>query len=273
MPNALLLRGPQGVGKFDFALALTRSLLCQMPAADGHACGVCAGCNWFSQGNHPDYRLLTPAQDSAASEDEPAVPVKSTKKSQISVNQIRYLGSFLELSSHRGGGRRIVLIHPAEGLNAASANALLKMLEEPPPDVIFMLISSQPQKLLPTILSRCQKIDMPSPEKALALRWLQEKGVQNAEYFLGYASGAPLSALSDAEEGGMKRTDAEKMLARGAQLDPFAAAALMVAQGMEAAISILQKWIYDLTACRLANEIRYHERYIAALQAMSKSVD
>lgn len=273
LPHALLLRGSHGIGKFDFARALARSLLCQTPLANGHACSVCAACNWFSQGNHPDYRLLTPAQEGVASEEEPAAPVKSAKKSQISVSQIRELSSFLELSSHRGDGRRIVLIHPAEALNAASANALLKMLEEPPPDVIFILVSSQPQKLLPTILSRCQKVDMPSPEKTLALRWLEQKGVQNAGYFLGYASGAPLSALSDAEEGGIKRADAEKMLARGAQLDPFAAATLMVTHGMEAAIGILQKWIYDLTACHLADEIRYHERYAGALQALSKSVD
>lgn len=273
LPHALLLRGRQGIGKFDFAQALAQSLLCQLPTAAGYACDACAGCNWFSQGNHPDYRLLTPAQEGAAGEEESIVPVKSTRKSQISVNQIRELASFLELSSHRGGGRRIVLIQPAEALNAASANALLKMLEEPPPEVIFMLVSSQPQKLLPTIRSRCQKIDMPSPEKPLALRWLQEKGVEDAAYFLSYASGAPLSALNDAEDGGTKRADTEKMLARGAQLEPFAAATLMVGQGMETAISILQKWVYDLTACRLTAEIRYHERYASALQALSKSVD
>jgi len=273
LPHALLLHGRQGIGKLDFALALAKSLLCQSPITASHACGACDSCNWFSQRNHPDYRLLTPEQDSVNGEDEAPVPVKSTKKSQISIAQIRELGSFLGLSSHRDKGRRIVLMQPAEALNGASANALLKMLEEPPADVIFMLVSNQPQRLLPTIISRCQKIDMPSPDKASALHWLQQKGVQNADDFLSYASGAPLSALKDAEEGGMKREDAGKILARGAQLDPFAAATLMVSTGMEAALGFLQKWIYDLIACCLANEIRYHARHASALQALSKSVD
>lgn len=275
LPHALLLRGRGGVGKFDFALQLAKSLLCQTPTTNGHACDACPSCGWFAQNNHPDYRLLTPEQDAVSSEDDvPAAPAaKSGKKSQISVVQIRELGSFLELSSHRSGGLRIALIHPAETLNAASANALLKMLEEPPPDVIFILVSHQPQRLIPTIISRCQKIDMPVPTRDIALQWLNEKGVKDAAQRLDYAGGSPLSTLNDAEGGGKQLGDIWQMLSRGAKLDPFLAAPLCVALGMEIAIHALQKWIYDLINCRLTGEVRYHGQHTSALQALTKSVD
>ncbi len=272
LPHALLLRGRSGIGKFNFALHLTRSLLCQSPKTDGQACEVCPSCGWFLQNNHPDYRLLTPEQD-ASDEDETIVAKKTAKKSQISVTQIRELSSFLELSSHRGEGLRIVLIHPAETLNASSANALLKMLEEPPVGVVFILVSHQPQRLLPTIISRCQKIDMPIPETAVALQWLKEKGLKDPALQLDYAGGSPLSALRGAEEGGQPFGSIIKLLLHGAKLDPFVTAPLCIAQGMEAAIGALQKWIYDLLVCRLTGEVRYHAQHTSALQALTKSVN
>lgn len=274
LPHALLLRGRSGIGKLDFAQQLAQLLLCQAPTASGTACGICSSCGWLAQGNHPDYRFLTPEQETANNDDDaPAVPAtKSTKKSQISVAQIRELSSFLELSSHRGG-LRIALIHPAETLNMASANALLKMLEEPPPNVIFILVSHQPQRLLPTIVSRCQKIDMPVPESDVALQWLNQQGVKEAAQRLDYAGGSPLSALKDAEGGAKPLDEVLQMLSRGAKLDPFATAPLCMAQGMEAATHTLQKWIYDLVVCRLTGEVRYHGQHSSALQALSKSVD
>lgn len=275
LPHALLLRGRGGIGKFDFALQLTQSLLCQTPAANGFACGSCSSCGWFAQNNHPDYRLLSPEQESASSEEEPvAVSAKSAKRSKvIKVGQVRELSSFLELSSHRSTGLRIALIHPAESLNSESANALLKMLEEPPSGVIFILVSHQSQRLLPTIISRCQKIDMPVPETEIALDWLAQQGLKDADQQLHYAGGSPLSALKDTEEDSRQLQDIWKMLARGSKLEPFAAAIPLAGLGMEKAIRSLQKWIYDLLGMRLIQQVRYHGQYASALQALAKSVD
>ncbi|HZV98992.1 MAG TPA: DNA polymerase III subunit delta' [Methylophilaceae bacterium] len=273
LPHALLLRGRHGTGKFGFSLQLTRSLLCERPGADGHACGICASCGWFDQNNHPDYRLLTPEQEGGNGEDEnPTVSPKS-KKTQISVTQIRELASFLGLSSHRGGGLRIALIHPAETLNAASANALLKMLEEPPADAVFILVSHQPHRLLPTIVSRCQKIDMPVPDTDSALQWLSERGMRDADSWLQYAGGSPLTVLTDMEEGAKQPDKLWQALSMGARLDPFVTAPLCMAQGMEAAINALQKWVYDLISCHLTQQVRYHAQQTSALQALIKSVD
>ena len=123
---------------------------CALPIS----CGTCPSCLWFSEGNHPDFRVISP-EDNETSDDTAlsTAKKKTTKKSQISVAQIRALNDYLSLSSHQTNSRRIVLISPAETLNIASANALLKMLEEPPANTIFLLVSSQPQRLLATIIS------------------------------------------------------------------------------------------------------------------------
>lgn len=272
MPHALLLQGRMGIGKQDFAETLAGALLCDQPLESGHACGACNSCNWYAQGHHPDLRVLEPEEGGIASEETPAEG-KTGKKSQIiSVDQVRELAEFLGLSSHRSG-LRIVLLQPAEALNAASANALLKMLEEPPAGVLFILVTHNPQRLLPTIRSRCNKIDMPFPERQEAESWLLAQGVSNAAERLAYVGGAPLLALR-AEEGAEKRLgDLHKELNRGMQMDPFAAATLCVKEGMTSAIDALQKWAYDLLSVHLTGEVRYHAAQSASLQALAKGVD
>ena len=125
LPHALLLRGRAGTGKQEFALDLSKTLLCSQ--VGDQACGVCPSCVWFAEGNHPDFRLITP-EDADNAEDAP-VKKKATKKSQISVAQIRQLIDYLSLSSHQVKSERVILISPADTLNLASANALLKMLD------------------------------------------------------------------------------------------------------------------------------------------------
>jgi len=268
LPHALLLRGGAGAGKQDFAIELSRSLLCRAPVYT-HACGVCASCGWFKEMHHPDFRLISP-EDADTNEDAPKK--KTTKKSQISVAQIRQLIDYLSLSSHQVNHHRVILISPAETLNVASANALLKMLEEPPANTLFLLVSNQPQRLLATIASRCQAIDMPLPSKAEALNWLNAQGVNNAEALLDYAGGAPLAALQASEDG-----DAIvaliNQLSLGAQLQPFTCASAFLALGMERAIDTLQKWIFDLMSYKLTQKSRYHAQHIKALQALCKSVN
>jgi DNA polymerase III subunit delta' len=268
LPHALLLRGRAGVGKHVFALDLAQSLLCSKPQQT-RACGVCPSCVWFAEGGHPDFRLISP-EDVDESEDAPKK--KTTKKSQISVAQIRQLIDYLSLSSHQVNSRRVILISPAETLNLASANALLKMLEEPPANTLFLLVSSQPQRLLPTILSRCQVIDMPLPSKADALSWLASQGIKDAERALDYAGGAPLLALQSAEEGEVS-TNLVKNLALGAKLDPFVSAPLFFSIGMERALETLQKWVFDLAGYKLAQTLHYHPQQGSALQALCKSVN
>jgi DNA polymerase-3 subunit delta' len=251
MPHALLLHGPSGVGKRDLGLALAQWALCEAPTEDG-ACGVCDACNWFLQGNHPDYRYLEPKEEET---DETGKVIKKASK-EIKVEQVREVTDFLYLSAHRGGWRT-ALVYPAEFMNGAAANALLKTLEEPPPRVLLILVSHQPGRLLPTVRSRCRKIAVGLPEQELALEWMQQAGVTDAESVLAEAGGAPLAAIGFADVERSERRDAFlEYLSKPAQLDVCAVAEaykLMLSE----AWGWLVRWVHDALSQRLSGASRY----------------
>ena len=144
--QALLLAGPHGVGKGALAQAWAQALLCEAPQTDGAACGICPACHWFETGGHPDFRLVT-LQEKTGKEGD------TRMATAIEVDQAREAVDFVQLSTYRAGFR-VVLVNPADSLNLAAANALLKVLEEPPLNTVFVLVSDQPRRLLPTIRSR-----------------------------------------------------------------------------------------------------------------------
>src|SRR5450759_1208875 len=194
--HGLLFKGTKGIGKLDLAMNFAQSLLCQHPDESAFACGKCPSCHWFEQGSHPDFRLLQPETLSQESEDSEDVKPASGKKpsKQISVDQIRGLADFFGMSAHQGG-RRVVVIHPAEAMNTNAANALLKNLEEPSQGLLFILVSHKPQQLLPTILSRCLSFALPAPDTASAMRWLTEQGVKYPAEALATSGFSPLQAV------------------------------------------------------------------------------
>lgn len=268
LPHAVLLHGPAGTGKENIVASWVRALLCQSVRQDGHACGECMSCKWMAQEHHPDFRVLEPESEETESSGK-----RPSKKKQISVQQIRELSDFLELSSHRNGGLRIALVMPAESLNMASANALLKMLEEPPENMMFVLVADHPQKLLPTILSRCQKVELPLPQQEEALAWLTQQNLVEKEAMLAYVGGAPLSAISPEQPAFANVSQLAKELSKGVQADGFAIAAMLHEYGMPTAVTMLQKWVYDLVSSRLINDVRYHINFTTTLQSLAKSVD
>jgi len=269
--HAFLLHGRAGIGKYDFALSFSQALLCRNRDDRGYACNECPSCHWFNDESHPDFRLISPEQETGTEED--ASPAKKTKKkTQISVAQIRDLSDFLNLSSHQTSGLRIVLINPAEALNQASANALLKMLEEPAPGVVFILIAHQLQRLLPTIISRCQKINMPVPDTTQALAWLNMKGVANPEQQLAYLEGSPIKVLSEQAQFS-QLSEIWKHLALGRKMEPQAAAPVVIANSVETGVIAVQKWLYDIVTVKLGQQARYHLQHARALQALADKVN
>ncbi len=269
--HAFLMHGRAGIGKYDFALSFSKALLCPNKDDSGHACNVCPSCRWFNDESHPDFRLISPEQESG-NDDETITSKKTKKKTQISVAQIRELSDFLSLSSHQTCGLRIVLISPAETLNQASANALLKMLEEPAPGVIFILIAHQLQRLLPTIISRCQKINMPVPDEAQALAWLNMQGVRNSAQQLAYLEGSPIKVLTEQAQFD-QLSEIWKHLALGGKLDSTAAASVVIASSAETGVIAVQKWLYDIVAIKLGQQLRYHVQHTRALQALADRVN
>ena len=274
--QALLLKGRQGTGKLVFARAFAQSLLCEAPAVTGEACGCCAGCRWFEQGAHPDFCLIEPESLSISADEtgpgeisvsgvqEETVTVGSkarkNPRQQISVEQIRALTGNMHVTSHRSGNK-VILIHPAEAMNTAAANALLKNLEEPPAQTVFILISHRQQQLLPTIVSRCRQMTLTAPDREIALAWLVQQGVSQPETCLATAGGAPLTALRYDQADFLAR---HQLFIRGVsfpeKLDPVLLAEETEKQKNELPVVVnwLQKWCYDLVSFRMTGRIRYH---------------
>lgn len=190
-PHAVVVTGPAGIGKFVLAQTLARAMLCEAPLADAHACGECPGCRYVAAGQHPDLRVVEPVD---VDDDE----VKRVE--WIVVDRIRELNDWAAITSHRGRAK-VALIVPAERMNVAAANALLKTLEEPASSTHFMLVSHLPGRLPPTIASRCQRIVAPRPSTTQGAAWLEAQGVRDARALLAQANGAPLRALALADAG------------------------------------------------------------------------
>ncbi|MDD2886019.1 MAG: DNA polymerase III subunit delta' [Dechloromonas sp.] len=276
LPHALLLIGQNGLGKFELARHFAAALLCEAPGRAQQACGTCLACNWFSQGNHPDFRLLQPEALATEGEVEEG---KKKPSQQITIDQVRALDEFLGVGSHRGG-LRVLIVNPAEAMNRSTANSILKTLEEPPPDTLFLLVSSEPNRLLPTIRSRCQVVPVPVPNLARATSALQQASIADAAHWLALAGGSPRQAIDMATAGqhGWLETLSER-LASGAQLDVLALAgmldkAIKDSKGqllLKQVIEALQKWLVDLSLLQCGQAARYflaREKQLAALAAM-----
>ncbi len=200
--HAWLIHGQEGIGKLNFCLAAANALLCENPQ-QGLACGHCQSCHWMALGNHLDYRLVLPdslkeSLGLSTEENSTTDSEESKLSNEIRIEQIRQLEEFMTVSTLRGG-YRVIVLGPAESLNAASSNAILKILEEPAKNTVFLIFTHAIQKVLPTILSRCRRLPLPIPDEALSLSWLKEQGVNDAALWLAASSGAPLKALQQSE--------------------------------------------------------------------------
>ncbi len=180
-PQALLIHGPTGIGRRHFGLAVAARLLgsdwrpkLETPADE--LAGV----------PHPDYWHVRPDDDSSV----------------IKIDQIRDLNQTLFLTSHRSG-RKAALIWPADAMNHNAANALLKSLEEPPPQTTVVLITTALRSLPATIVSRCEHLRLSQPAREAALSWLVRRHPDRAacERALAYSAGAPLAARDLLGEG------------------------------------------------------------------------
>jgi DNA polymerase III subunit delta' len=284
-PHALLMHGEPGIGKFQFAQHLAQGWLCETPAANGEPCGTCPACHWFSQGNHPDYRVVLPeilaglaaagadAEASSDKADDDGGKKTRQPSKEIKIEQVRALLDFCALGSHRGGAR-VVLLYPAEALNVAAANALLKTLEEPPSGVLFLLVSARVDRLLPTIISRCRQWPMRMPNADEARTWLAAQGIDDAAGLLAEAGGAPLAALALAsDENRALRDFTLAQLAAGPNCDAFACGENLQKLPVPLVLGWLQRWLYDVLAQRTAGRPRYFPAAAKSLARCAQSAD
>lgn len=187
VPQVLLIGGNAGMGKMPLARALAQRLLCRQPG--DFACGQCASCHLFDAQTHPDFLVV-----------EPAEPGKA-----IAIDAIRGLIGTLSLKPQYCG-YRVVILAAAHHMNSAAANSLLKTLEEPDEHTIMLLLTESPSSLPATILSRCQRMSITIRDQGRMIDWLEDQGVAGqAEILLAMAQGAPLRALTLAQEGLIER--------------------------------------------------------------------
>jgi DNA polymerase-3 subunit delta' len=287
--HAILLHGQAGIGKKGLALDFAASLLCESPAANARPCGHCQGCILFQSRNHPDLRVIVPdslawlrpvaaEEEGADAEDTGEEERRGARISrEIKIEAVRAIAALVEVTAHRGG-MRVVFLAPAEVLNAPAANALLKMLEEPPPRTQFVLTSDRIDDVLPTIRSRCVLVRIAPPAPEVAAAWLKEQGVAEAEELLAAAGGAPFQVLERLEEDGtaLSADSAQALLAalsQGAKLDAVETGArLPRAPAVGQTIDLFQRWGWDLLALRRAGRVRYHRKQREILSRLAANV-
>lgn len=265
VPQAWLLTGPPGVGKATFAYRMARFLLTGAgsdagpslfgDAAPATGLGVDpdhSAVRQIAAGSHPDLLVIERAMDEK----------KDKLKAAISVDQVREIGQFLHLTASQGGWR-IVIVDTADEMNTNAANALLKVLEEPPKRSMLLLVSNTPGRLLPTIRSRCRLLrfsPLPDADVRTVAAEVLDAGEALDPIAVLLAEGAPGRALALAEpETRAVLTDLLALLKQGARLDPVALHAFADKLGKAGADALYRSFL-DLFDAWLMRIIRHTAR-------------
>ena len=279
--HASLLIAPEDTGGEQLVEAMAAAMLCESPTPEHYACGTCGSCQLIAAFSHPDYRLLRPSMLDMAHPIEEMRPEKPSK--EITIDQVRALDNMVNQTSHRGG-KRVVVVYPAHKLNRNAANALLKTLEEPPANTLFILLAHDVQQLIPTIVSRCQLISTGTPSTEAAVAYLNklESNPRWAEY-IQQENGAVMRVanLVKTDYFSIEKNFIEQ-LARGKNLDAIATATAFEKHikdadkarlagapktiDMATLITWLQRWAYDLILCaQQGGAPRYYAPYQDAM--------
>ena len=306
-PNAILLHGQSGIGKFAFSIELAKALLCENSSSASRPCNHCEACHWFDTGNHPDFIALVPEThrkhlphadydgDDApkrgrAVRDDDSEHGEKKEKKNISIEETRSAIENLSIGSHRGGNR-VILIYPLEMLRSDSANTLLKSLEEPPSNTIFILLADRVDRVLPTIRSRCRLLAAPRPSRDQGLMWLRKQldaikdlKISDADVEAVYdeQGGAPYSVLSsliarhnmDEKDELTISIQASRYLlqsmTQGIRINWLDAAEKTHKAQYGYLLASMQRWASDLQSVAQGGEPRYYPKHIQTLQGLSK---
>lgn len=244
LPHALLLAGASGLGKQALAAAMGAHLLCEHrdTLTEGQiCCGQCHSCAMRKAGSHPDLLVVAPAEQGKL----------------IRIDTVRSVNDFMSQTAQQGG-YRVIMLSGADAMTVGAANALLKTLEEPGERTLFVLTSDLPSRVLPTILSRCQRWTLKHPHYDECAPWLtaQLDNAEEARFWWRIADGAPLRAVRCGR--GEWRQLRQKMielfdaLVRGAE--PVAEASRLDKQPLLDVLEIGIAWLEDLIRFGLSGE-------------------
>ncbi|AGF46895.1 DNA polymerase III subunit delta' [Candidatus Kinetoplastibacterium desouzaii TCC079E] len=190
--HAWLINGLNGIGKFEFSTSFAATILCEN-LTNNFACCHCVSCNLIKNNNHPDIKFLLPdALSGLITEDCNDNSIQLSN--EIRIDQIRDIIPWINITPYRNN-KKIIIIYKTNNLNIVSSNALLKIIEEPPPNVIIIIVADYLEGILPTIISRCQRIYLPIPNNNISLDWLNKNNVNNSKEWLSFTGGAPINAF------------------------------------------------------------------------------
>lgn len=188
------------------------------------------------------------------------------------MEQVRNLIEGVGVGTHRAG-LRVVVLYPLDALQTEGANALLKTLEEPPQNTVFLLVTDRIDRILPTILSRCRQFPLQPPQPEAARQWLERQGVPHAQDLLAEFGNAPLAALAAAESEDRPLLQfLLEQLGQGAKLDALATADHLQKLSVPAVLSTMHRWVFDLMAARLAGRPRYFPAQRDVLQRCANTI-
>jgi len=261
LPHAVLLAGPDGIGKQLLADRLAALLLCEQPTAEGDACGHCQACGWLQAGSHPDLAVLNPEETGKA----------------IKISQVRELGVALGMTSH-GGRYKVAVVAPADAMNVNAANSLLKTLEEPTSGTLLILLTASPGQLPATVRSRCQQLRIHVPGAGDALDWLRAGAIETdlGRRCLQIAGGAPLAAAELAASDQLAVRDqrlTELAAVYNGTRDPLRVAADWQGEYEARTLRWWQGWLQALVRWQLAGLPPDEPQLAQTLQQISESVD
>jgi DNA polymerase-3 subunit delta' len=234
LAHAVLLHAAPGVGGDWLATWLAARVLCRAHGSVPAPCGACRDCQRVRAGEHPDCLVARPEGDSK----------------EIRIEQVRALSSELTLSSH-GGGYKVGILTPVDRMNRFAANALLKTLEEPTPGTLLVLVAGSTRNLPATILSRCSRLPVRGPERAVAVSWLasQDSTVTDWSSVLDAIGNLPFDALgAEAAEAAAIAGETRRLLdtQRAGDFDPVGTAeAWARGDGYALRLRCLENWVTD----------------------------
>lgn len=276
IPHAQLFSGISGIGKLQLALAYAQYLNCPHRTEED-SCGTCPTCLQFEKLQHPDLHFVFPIVGSDETCDNFLEPWREiilnkhyfdledwhtalgveTKQSMIYEKESGEIVRKLSLKSY-GDGYKVMIIWQPEKMNTTTANKLLKLLEEPPAQTVFLLVSEHPEALLATIQSRVQTIRIPRLETETIAQALQQRGISatKATDMARIANGSYLAALKKADESNENQQELRDFIALFR--DAYTVGVLRDPQKKYESLKRLRQWSLDMADSKVGRERQKH---------------
>ena len=276
IPHAQLFSGISGIGKLQLALAYAQYLNCPHRTEED-SCGTCPTCLQFEKLQHPDLHFVFPIVGSDETCDNFLEPWREiilnkhyfdledwhtalgveTKQSMIYEKESGEILRKLSLKSY-GDGYKVMIIWQPEKMNTTTANKLLKLLEEPPAQTVFLLVSEHPESLLATIQSRVQTIRIPRLETETIAQALQQRGISatKATDMARIANGSYLAALKKADESNENQQELRDFIALFR--DAYTVGVLRDPQKKYESLKRLRQWSLDMADSKVGRERQKH---------------